>query len=106
MQIIINLLLIQFIVTGIIDVSGFISELETMLGKWLHIKAKIPKPFSCATCLTFWTGLIYLLITANLTLPLVAFTLFISLLSTVTSGLIFLIRDILLKIIYSINNLL
>ena len=104
MQIIIDLLLIQFIITGIIDVSGFIGEIEHSLSKWLKIKAKIPKPFSCATCMTFWTGLIYLLITANLSLLTISLTLFIALMTTVTSGFIILVRDLFLKIITIIEK--
>ena len=102
---IINLLLIQFIIVGIIDVSGFVQELEAFLSKWLKIRAKIPKPFSCSLCTTWWTGLIYLLITGNLTLPLVAFTLFISLLTTVTKDIIYLIQDIFIKIIDIISKM-
>lgn len=105
MQIIIDLLLIQFIITGIIDVSGFIGEIEHSLSKWLKIKAKIPKPFSCSTCMTFWTGLIYLLITGNLSLLTISLTLFIALMTTVTSGVIILVRDLFLKIIDLINKI-
>lgn len=102
---IINLLLIQFIIVGIIDVSGFVQELEGFLSKWLHVRARIPKPFGCSLCATWWTGLIYLMITGNLTLPLVAFTLFISLLTTVTKDIIYLVQDILTKIIDTISKM-
>ena len=102
---ILDLLLIQFIIVGIIDVSGFVQELEGFLSKWLHIRARIPKPFSCSLCTTWWTGLIYLIITGNLTLPLVAFTLFISLLTTVTKDIIYLIQDLLIKIIDIISKM-
>ena len=103
---ILDLLLIQFIIVGIIDVSGFVQELEGFLSKWLHIRAKIPKPFSCSLCTTWWTGLIYLIVTGNLTLPLVAFTLFISLLTTVTKDIIYLIQDIITKVIQTLSDLL
>lgn len=101
---IINLLLIQFIIVSIIDVSGFIQELEAFLSKWLKIRAKIPKPFSCSYCSTWWVGLIYLIVTGNFTLYYIAALLFICSLTTVTSGLIYLIRDIFTKIITSINK--
>jgi len=102
---ILDLLLIQFIIVGIIDVSGFVQELEGFLSKWLHIRARIPKPIGCSLCSTWWTGLIYLIITGNLTLPLVAFTLFISLLTTVTKDIIYLIQDIFIKIITTISKM-
>lgn len=99
-----SLLLIQLISVGIIDVSGFIQDMEATLSKWLNIKAHIPKPFSCSTCCSFWAGIIYLLCTGNLTLLTTAIVLMIALFTTVTSGLIFLARDIIIKIITKINS--
>ena len=44
-----NLFLIALICVIIIDVSGFIEELELILAKWLKVnKVRIPKPFSCS----------------------------------------------------------
>lgn len=63
-----NLLLIAVIMVNLIDLSGFITELEKMLSKWLDIKAHIPKPFSCSYCMTHWVGLFYLLFSHQLTL--------------------------------------
>ena len=104
METLINLLFIQFIIVQLIDVSGFISEMENSLSKWLKIKAHIPKPFSCSYCLTFWVGLIYLLI-AGISLPYVAFLLILCAMTTITAGLTYLIRDILTKIISIVNKL-
>jgi len=67
-MVITNLILIAIIIVNLIDLSGFIYELETMLGKWLGIKAHIPKPFSCSYCMTHWVGLIYLIASGNITL--------------------------------------
>lgn len=63
-----NLLLIAIIIVNLIDLSGFIDELEKGLSKWLNIKAHIPKPFSCSYCMTHWVGLIYLIASGNCTL--------------------------------------
>ena len=67
-MVITNLLLIAIIIVNLIDLSGFIYEIEAMLSKWLNIKAHIPKPFSCSYCLTHWVGLIYLIASENITL--------------------------------------
>lgn len=47
-----------------IDYCGFLGEIERYLGVFLKSKLplKIPKPFSCSLCMSFWVGLIYLLV--------------------------------------------
>jgi hypothetical protein len=67
-MVITNLLLIAVIIVNLIDLSGFIDEIEKGLSKWLHINAHIPKPFSCSYCLTHWVGLIYLIASGQITL--------------------------------------
>lgn len=51
-----------------IDYCGFLGEIERYLGIVLKSKVqlRIPKPFSCSLCMTFWTGLIYLMIVGKL----------------------------------------
>ena len=106
MGIIINLLLLQFIIVCIIDISGFIRELEDIAGKWLKIKnPHIPKPFSCSFCSTWWTGLIYLIISGSVTLYHIAALLMICCLTTITAELIYLIQDILIKILQIIRKI-
>lgn len=68
-----NVFLITLIIVFIIDLSGFIEEVEVMLSKWLKIKAVIPKPFSCSLCLTWWINLFYVLFSGNISLLLVAY---------------------------------
>lgn len=64
----IKLLLTAIIWINLLDFSGFIEEVEKILGKWLGIKAHIPKPFSCSYCMLHHSWLIYLLITGQWTL--------------------------------------
>lgn len=104
--IITNLFLIQFIIVNIIDISGFIQEMESMIARWLKVKSvHIPKPFSCSYCLTWWTGLIYLMVTGNLTLIYTAILLMICALSTTTADIIYLLKDIITKIIQTISRI-
>lgn len=65
---IIDILLIAYIVVSVIDVSGIIQEMEESLGKWLKIRAHIPKPFSCSYCMTHHISVVYLLAVGEFTL--------------------------------------
>lgn len=58
-----NLFFIAVICVIIIDISGFIEGIESLLTKVLGYKVRIPKPFSCSMCSTHWIGLIYLIFT-------------------------------------------
>ena len=71
MDIFVNLLIITFLCVFVIDYSGFIGEIGQILTRWFKspLPLRIPKPFSCSLCSSFWTGLIYLVITGNFTLP-------------------------------------
>lgn len=73
----INILLIASVYVFGIDICGFWDTLSAMVKGWLTGgKFRTPfslKPFSCSLCMTFWTGLVYLLIVGRFTLPMVAF---------------------------------
>ena len=58
-----------FIIVFVIDYSGFIQEADKILTKVLKSKVPlhIPKPFSCGTCLLWWSGLIYLIVIGQFT---------------------------------------
>lgn len=65
-----ELFLIQVLCVLLIDVAGVPEDFLTPIVKRLT-GAKIGtigKPFSCSLCMTFWTGLVYLLVTGNFTL--------------------------------------
>lgn len=57
---ILDLFLITIIICFLIDISGIIESIEWWLSKWLKVNCKIPKPFSCSLCMTFWIGLIWI----------------------------------------------
>lgn len=90
-----DLFLITIIIVYIIDLSGFIEELEKILSKWLNIKAQIPKPISCSLCMTWWTGLIYLIIFHKFTLIWICCVALLSFLTPFFYNALLLIRDIL-----------
>lgn len=104
-----NILLLSFIVVMIIDVSGFVDELKSVIKSILtNGKMSDPnyslKPFDCSLCMTFWTGIVYLLIINNLTLFNITFTLFIAVMTPVIRDLIFMIREIMTYIIRKIDE--
>lgn len=98
-----NLFLIASIIVFIVDLSGFVTEIETKLAKWLNVKkVVIPKPLSCSLCLTWWVGLIYLLIAGQLGLLTVLFTAIMAYLTTEIGSTFYLIKSLLQQIISEI----
>ena len=101
--------MIQIISVLVIDISGFCDEIKIMLSKLLT-KGKIAtsnyniKPFFCSTCMTWWCGLIYLIIAQKVSLFMIAFTLFVACMSPITKDLYYMIYDIIEKIIRTINK--
>lgn len=93
-----NVVLIQILICFIIDLSGFIQELETILSKRLHFRCVIPKPFSCSLCMGWWMNLIYLIATGQLTLVTVVFVAIIAFAAKNISGFIRWCSELLIKI--------
>ena len=96
---------ITVIVVIVIDISGFIDSIKTLIGKVLHINNVSLKPLDCSFCLNFWVSLIYLLITNELSITAVMVTLLLSTMTPVIGDLIYLIRDFLGKAINKIYNI-
>lgn len=99
-----DILLIAVIIVVIIDISGFTYSLKSGLKKVLT-KGRMSdpyyslKPLDCSFCMTFWTGLIWLLVTHNVTLWMLAYLLLICVMTPVIKDVIILIRETMLKII-------
>lgn len=101
---IINLILIQIIICFIIDMSGIIPSIKTVISKYLT-KDKITtsnysfKPFDCSLCMMHWIGLLYILFQSTPFIPYYALVCFLSLTTSNTTNLLFTIKDKLNKII-------
>ena len=110
MNILIYLALIQFIIVSIIDDSGVIDSIKYGLS-YILTKGKMPttnfrlKPIDCAYCSNFWCGLIYLFIIGQFNIPYIAFVLLLSGLTPITKDLINLVRDLIIKAINKIYDL-
>ena len=93
------------IVVIVVDISGFIDSIKSLIGKVLHINNVSLKPLDCSFCMNFWASLIYLLITNQLSITAVMVTLLLSTMTPVIQDLIYLIRDLIGKIINKIYNI-
>ena len=96
---ILDLLLITLIIVFIIDISGVIDSIEEALSKWLKGKAKVPKPFSCSLCSSWWVGLIYLLCLHQFTLVNISIVALFALLTPVFSTFMVLVRETLIWVL-------
>ena len=96
---------ITVIVVIIVDISGFVDSIKSFVGKVLHINNVKLKPLDCSFCVNWWVSLAYLLITNNLALSTILVALLCSTLTPVIGDLIYLIRDLLGKIINKIYNI-
>lgn len=96
---------ITVIVVIIIDVSGFVDSVKTLIGKVLHINNVSLKPFDCPFCLNFWASLGYLVITNELTITAVMVTLLLSTMTPIIKDAIYLARDLIGKAINKIYNI-
>ena len=107
MELVINILLIAVIWVFILDLSGIIDEMENGLAKWLNVKkVHIPKPFSCSLCMTWWTGLIYLLVLNRCTLGGVAILAIACFCTPVIMNALALFRELLDKVLECFAKLL
>ena len=112
MSIFINLFLLTIIVCFVIDVSGIVNSIKRLYLKKVF-KLKIPdisslvwKPFDCSLCMTWWTGIVYLLIAGQFTLANLAFVTILAALASEISEMIRLAKDIIAKIESLIQKLL
>lgn len=94
---IINLLLINLIVC-LVFLSGFVDEVDDAISrKWrFH---HLPKPFSCALCMTLWCSVIWLLCVGQFNILNIALCLANAHLTKITIPLWSVIENWLLKII-------
>lgn len=100
-----DLLLLTALIVFIIDLSGFVDEIVKRLydkyigkGDYHTIIPKL-KPFSCSLCMTFWTGLIYLLITAQFNILMISYVALLAFMTPVIGDFLQWVKDLLTKLI-------
>ena len=110
METILSLLMIATIVVFIVDVSGAVDSLKTAL-KWILTKGRmsdsnyILKPIDCSLCMTFWSCVIFLLVTNHFTLFYVTVSCLIAWFAGIIKNTILLVEDsvtTIIKLIYKL----
>ena len=99
MKAIVELILVALITIYVVDLSGFTNTWLKFLSAYKGRKITELKPFSCSLCMVWWVCLTYLLMSAKLSLPLVAFSALLSFLSIPMGQILVLLREVMLYII-------
>lgn len=98
MQTLLNIFLLGVIIVFIADLSGAVDNLiKPLIKRILGIPSQKDitiKPFDCSLCLTFWSGVIYILVTGRFTLLYLAYVCIISFLTPVIKDILILVKDI------------
>lgn len=106
METIIDLILVALITIYVVDLSGFT---DTWLNALSHYKGRRItglKPFSCSLCMVWWVCLAFLLMSAKLTLPMVALIALLSFLSAPIGQFLVFLREGLNKVVNILMDLL
>lgn len=100
-----DLLAIAAIAVFIIDISGVIDEVEGYIRRKYNLPLfKIPKPFSCSLCTTFWCGIIYLLLYNKLCALNILYVCVLAMFTPIILNLLESMRDIINEIITKVTN--
>lgn len=94
-----NILLIAAIYVFGIDLCGFWLTISSYI-KRIATGGKMRqpfelKPFSCSLCMTFWTGIVYLLAVQRLTIGTIAYICLVAMLTPRIKDLLQLVTDLL-----------
>ena len=101
---ILNLFIISIIWVLILDLSGFARTIDKTLYKIFYPKrpyredAHFP-PWDCSLCMSWWTGLLYLLITHTLSLLNIAILLAFAWSTTMEKDIFIFIKDLVTKLL-------
>lgn len=93
-----DILHIAVICTFITDISGFPQHIRKILSRWLGVKIDTLKPLDCSLCLTWWTGLTYLILT-DISLKNIAVLSITCALTPVITELVMALRDTAIRLI-------
>jgi hypothetical protein len=104
----INCLLITIFFVIVIDQLHFWDDITSVISGWMtngKIKKPIPiKPFSCSTCMSFWTNLIYIFVTNQFSILMILYILALSWTTPIISSILTLVKNLFLKFINTIAN--
>ena len=101
---IIDLLLLVTIVC-LVFLSGFPDEMDRIVNKRFPLRHIPQKPFRCCLCMSFWTQVIYLIVTQQFTILSLAIALFLAYGNEVIQNGIVLLKVLLNRFIGWLMNL-
>ncbi len=85
---------IAWICVFIVDYSRIIESMEGVIAKAIGFPSvRIPKPFSCSLCMTWWTGLAYLIWTHDVSIPNICWVAFCAALTPEINSAIWTVKD-------------
>ena len=104
----INCLFITIIWVIILDQLHFWDDITSVISGWMtngKIKKPIPlKPFSCSTCMSWWTNLIYIIAIGHCTIPMILYILVLSWGTPIINSILSFVRNVVLKLINIISE--
>ena len=104
----INCLFITIIWVLILDQLHFWDDFSTMISGWLSGgKIKKPldwKPFNCSTCMSWWTNLVYIIVTNQFSILMILYILTLSWGTPIISSILTLVKNLFLKFVNTIAN--
>ena len=108
-MIFLKLLTICLVTVIIVDLSGFVESMKSLISKILT-KKNIDttnfrlRPFDCSFCMTFWVCLIYTFVTNQFTLVNLLIILLLAFFTGPIKDLLLLLKDLITKLTNTIND--
>ena len=104
----INCLFITIIWVVILDQLHFWDDITSVISGWLtNGKIKKPitlKPFSCSTCMGWWTNLAYIIITNQFSIPMILYIVVLSWGTPIINSILSFVINAVLKLINIISE--
>ena len=104
----INCLFITIIWVIILDQLHFWDDITSVISGWLtNGKIKKPitlKPFSCSTCMSFWTNLAYIIVTNQFSILMILYILALSWSTPIINSILSFVINAVLKMINIISE--
>lgn len=103
-----NCLLITIFFVIVIDQLHFVDEITEIISGWMtngHIRKPMNiKPFSCSTCMSWWTNLIYIIAIGHCTIPMIIYIVGLSWGTPIINSLLSFVKNAVLKLINTISE--
>lgn len=99
---------ITCIIVLITDISGIVDHLKQWISHWLTDGKYVTKDFTltlidCSFCQNWWICLFYIIFTGNFSITNMLFILLCSFVTPLIAGCLYLLRDLMTKLIEKLN---